>query len=105
MLYGMGFYGRTAGIVGMGKLGRAVADRLLGFGMRVLYADPSAQLTEKAWDGGIASVTFPEMLEKSDFIFVLAPLTQETHHLFDAWTLAQIKPGTSIGPSRSRRLH
>lgn len=94
-LYGMGFHGRTAGIVGMGKLGRAVAERLLAFGMRVLYADSAAQRAEGEREG-ISFATLPELLQHSDFIFVLAPLTPETRHMFDAPALVRMKPGSFL---------
>ncbi len=95
-LYGVGFHGRTAGIVGMGKLGCLIADRLLGFGMRVLYYDPSAPWIDGKRDARANAATLPELLRSSDFIFVLAPLTVETRHMFDKSALASMKQGSFL---------
>jgi glyoxylate reductase len=90
--------GATLGIIGMGKIGRAVARRALGFGMRIVYTD------SQPWDE-FASVQLPlnELLEQSDFISLHVPLSKDTHHLINASRLEQMKPNailinTSRGP-------
>lgn len=72
-------FGATLGIVGMGRIGCAVARRAAGFDMTVLHT---------ARSGG---VTLEELLERSDFVSLHCPLTDETRHLIDADALAQMK--------------
>ena len=74
-------HGRTLGIVGFGRIGRALARRADGFGMRVIHTRSS--------DGPQALET---LLERSDFISIHAPLTDATHHLIDKAALAKMKP-------------
>jgi len=91
-LYGAGLSGRTAGIVGMGNLGRALATRLAAFDMKILYADPTV-LPQQAGASLVASrVDLAELLAGSDFLFLTLPLSPETLHLFGTSTLAQMKP-------------
>jgi phosphonate dehydrogenase len=96
IFYGTGFAGRTAGIVGMGKLGRAVAERLGAFGMKLLYADPVAIPAENERSLGATRVELDELVARSDFVVVLAPLAPGTLHLFDAEMLARMKPGSFL---------
>lgn len=82
--------GATLGIIGFGRIGRAVARRAEGFRMTVLHTGP---------DG----VDADELLERSDFVSVHVPLTPETHHLIDAGALERMKPtailvNTARGP-------
>jgi phosphonate dehydrogenase len=95
-LYGAGLSGRTAGIVGMGNLGRALARRLAAFDMKILYADPAVppQQADTSLIG--LRVDLAELLAGSDFIFLTPPLSSETLHLFGASTLAQMKPGSFL---------
>ncbi len=94
-LLGKDLYGKKAGIVGTGKIGRIVAQILRGFGMHVLTYDP---FPDAVW-AGQQSVTYtdlPELLAASDVISLHCPLTPENHHLIDATTLNQMKPGVII---------
>lgn len=91
ILYGTGLHSRTAGIVGMGKLGRALARRLSAFGMKILYSDTVALPGAMETDLGATSVELAELLASSDFIFLLLPLTPETFHLFGSATLGRMK--------------
>jgi glyoxylate reductase len=79
---GLEVYGKTLGIVGMGRIGTAVACRgRLGFGMRILYHNRSRnEAAEK--EIGALSLPFERLLEESDFVCVHTPLTPQTHHLF-----------------------
>ena len=84
-------FGATLGIIGMGRIGRAVARRAEGFDMTVLHTGS---------DGGVPLMT---LLARADFVSVHAPLTPETHHLIDAAALAEMKPtailiNTARGP-------
>lgn len=96
ILYGAGLSGSTVGIVGMGKLGRAVAERLAAFGMKILYADPVAMPAESEKSLGAARAELHELVARSDFVVVLAPLAPGTLHLFDAAMLARMKPGSFL---------
>jgi glyoxylate reductase len=102
-LVGTDVWGKTLGIVGFGRIGRAMARRALGFQMKVLYADavraPEAVEKElKAEYRGMAS-----LLSEADFVSVHVPLLPETSGLFDAPRFLKMKPtafliNTSRGP-------
>jgi phosphonate dehydrogenase len=96
ILYGTGLAGRTAGIVGMGELGRAVAERLAAFGMKILYADRATLAAEGEKSLGAARAELGELVARSDFVILLAPLSPETTHLFDAAMLPRMKPGSFL---------
>ncbi|MEW5827611.1 MAG: D-glycerate dehydrogenase [Chloroflexota bacterium] len=96
LLLGADFVGATLGLVGFGRIGRAVAKRAQGFDLRVIYHDPSA---EPAY--GAAPVDFETLLRESDFISLHVPLTDETFHLINAGTLAKMKP-TAVLVNTSR---
>ena len=96
ILYGTGLHGRTAGIVGMGKLGRALASRLSTFGMKILYSDPVALPGAMETDLGATRMELAELLASSDFVFLLLPLTPETFHLFGSATLGRMKRGSFL---------
>ncbi|MDQ0340050.1 glyoxylate reductase [Caldalkalibacillus uzonensis] len=78
---GQDVYGKTLGIVGMGRIGEAVARRAKGFDMEILYHNrhrkPDAE--EKL---GATYCSFEQLLQQADFVVSLAPLTPETRHLF-----------------------
>jgi glyoxylate reductase len=98
LLLGADLVGRTLGIVGFGRIGRAVARRAHGFGLRVIYFDPVV-----AGGADATSVGFDELLRESDFISLHVPLTDATRHLINDSTLARLKPtavlvNTSRGP-------
>jgi phosphoglycerate dehydrogenase-like enzyme/quinol monooxygenase YgiN len=85
----------TVGIVGFGRIGRALAKRCLGFNMEVLVADPVAEADTVA-RLGYRLVDLDELLRQADFVSLHAPLVPETHHLIDARRLALMKPGAYI---------
>ncbi|MDM7925260.1 MAG: D-glycerate dehydrogenase [bacterium] len=94
--------GRTLGIVGAGRIGRAVALRSSGFGMTVLYADGSA-VPELEAKLGARRVGLDELLALSDFVSLHVPLTPETRRLIDSRALGLMKRSaylinTSRGP-------
>jgi glyoxylate reductase len=100
-MLGVDIKGATLGLVGLGRIGKAVARRALGFDMRVIYYDPS----EKKSDPGLKAtrVDFETLLEESDFISLHTPLTPDTRHLIDSEALSKMKPNavlvnTSRGP-------
>jgi phosphonate dehydrogenase len=95
-LYGAGLTGRTLGIIGMGAVGRAIAKRLSGFEMNLVYCD-NVELdaeSERTW--GVRRVSLNELLRESDFVVPMLPMTPQTHHLINADTIAQMKSGSHL---------
>ena len=92
LLLGAELPGKTLGIVGMGRIGRAVARRALGFGMSILYTNRQP-LSPEAEHALSASFTPLEaVLRQADFLSLHVPYTPQTHHLLNAETLALMKP-------------
>jgi glyoxylate reductase len=90
-LLGTELNGATLGIVGLGRIGKAVARRAAGFDMRLLAY--SRHLTsEDAASVNAQRVQFDELLRESDFVSLHCPLTPETRHLMNRDTLAKMKP-------------
>lgn len=90
-LAGADVYGKTLGIVGMGRIGTAVARRgALGFGMPVLFHGGSPD-REAARELGARSVSLPALLAESDFVSLHVPLTDATRHLIGAPELRAMK--------------
>jgi glyoxylate reductase len=101
-LLGRDLHGATLGLIGLGRIGRAVARRVSGFGMRVLYYSPNRKLDQEA-EGGPAYAPLAQLLAESDVISLHCPLNDETYHLIDRDALEQIKPdailiNTARGP-------
>jgi len=92
MMVGQDVYGKTLGIVGFGRIGRAVAKRASGFDMKVLYYDvyPAHPETEKSLNA--RSVSMDELLQQSDYVSLHTDYNPETHHLIGAPELAKMKP-------------
>lgn len=95
-LYGCGLTGRTLGIIGMGAVGRAIAKRLAGFDMQLVYCDkrPLDAELERAW--GVRRVALEGLLATSDFVVPMLPMAPDTLHLIHAGTLAQMKRGSYL---------
>src|SRR3954468_1045560 len=87
LLLGRDLHGATLGIVGYGRIGKAVARRAEGFGMEVLHGLP-----------------LPELLERSDFVSVHAPLKPETNGLIGAEELGRMKPTAILVNTARGRL-
>lgn len=81
----------TAGIVGFGRIGQEVARKILPLLARVLVYDPFVR-DEYVREKGVIPTTFSKLLKESDVITINCPLTSETRHLFNAKTLAKMKP-------------
>jgi D-3-phosphoglycerate dehydrogenase len=88
---GVELFGKTAGIVGFGRVGVLVAQRLAAFGMRVVAFDPYVQ-AGRAAQNGVRLVGLDELLEQSDFLSVHLPRTAETVGLIGEEQLARVKP-------------
>ncbi len=87
--------GATLGLLGFGRVGKAVAKRAAGFGMVVLAYDPSMDVAS-AQHLGVRPVTMDELLAASDILSVHVPLTPATVHLLDAAALRKMKPGAYL---------
>ena len=98
MLVGQDVHGATLGIVGMGRIGQAIARRgALGFGMQVLYHNRSRLAPElEQAAGGARLVPLDELLRGADHVVLVAPLTPETRHLIGAAELALMKPTATL---------
>lgn len=95
-LYGTDVQGKTLGIVGLGRIGGAVARRAaLGFRMQVLYTNRSAH-AEAEQQYGARRVTLDELLAQSDFVCLQVPLSPQTHHLIGAAEFAKMKRGAIL---------
>lgn len=89
-LVGAEVAGRTLGLIGMGRIGQAVAHRAVGFRMPVRYYSrrpPLASPPGARWE----SVSLPDLLRDSDFVSIHVPLTEETRHLIGASELAEMR--------------
>jgi len=94
-LQGVQLRGRTLGIIGLGKIGMAVAERARGFGMTLLGSDPFVT-AEQASLRGVELVPLETLLERSDAITVHVPLTRGTTSLIDAKAIARMQPGAFV---------
>ena len=101
---GASVFGKTIGLIGGGgRIGRAVARRAHGFSMEVLYWGPRRKRPEEEADWDMAYVPLDELLERSDFVSVHAPLDESTRHLVGEREIALMKPtaflvNTARGP-------
>ena len=92
-LVGRSVTGRTLGIVGMGRIGRALARRAHGgFGMRIVYHSRTPLAPAESASLGAEARSLDALLSESDFISLHVPATPETRHLIDRRTLALIRP-------------
>ena len=102
LFVGVDVWGKTLGVVGMGRIGQAVARRGRGFGMEIVYHNRSRkEEAETELDARYADLD--ELLETADFVSIHTPLTEETTHLIGAGELDRMKPtavlvNTSRGP-------
>ena len=92
--------GATLGIIGLGKIGRAVAERARGFGLRLVYWEPAPSPENEAQTGA-RYVSFEELLSTSDFVTFHCPLNESTHDLINESALRKMKP-TAILVNASR---
>ena len=95
-------HGETLGLVGLGQIGKALARRAAVFEMNVIAHDPYIE-PSVFQEHGVESVSFEELLERSDYVSVHTPLTNETHYMFNGPVLEQMKPtayliNTARGP-------
>lgn len=91
MMLGTDVHGATLGIVGMGRIGQAVARRAKGFGMKILYYDV-LERPEIEREVGAKRVDLETLLRESDFVSLHVPLLPETHHMIGERELKMMKP-------------
>jgi glyoxylate reductase len=96
LFLGYEIYGKILGIIGMGRIGQAVARRATGFGMKILYHNRKRlpDKVEKLYNA--TYVDLETLLKTSDFISVNVPLTDETYHLLDEKRLHLLKPNAIL---------
>lgn len=103
MMLGTGLQGRRLGIVGMGGIGVALAERARAFGMEIAYHNRSAVAPDVAGRLAAVRLDLDELLATSDVVSVNCPYSPATHHLIDAGALARMRPtaflvNTARGP-------
>lgn len=104
-LLGFDMFGKTAGIVGTGKIARELIRILKGFGMEVLAHDlhPDEQY---AWEAGISYVALDELYERADIVSLHCPLTDKTRYMIGDVAIARMKPGVMlINTGRGQLIH
>jgi phosphonate dehydrogenase len=100
-LYGAGLAGATVGIVGFGLVGRAIAERLVGFRCRLLAHDQSVSETlAKSWPD-VTMTSLGDVVANSDYVVLALPLTAGTRHIINSETIAGMKAGARlVNPAR-----
>ena len=100
-LYGAGLAGATVGLVGFGLVGRAIAERLVGFQCRLLAFDQSVSETLMQSFPYVAKASFEDVMSRSDYVVLALPLTASTKHIVNSESIAAMKPGARIvNPAR-----
>ena len=96
MLLGHDVFGKVIGLIGLGRIGQAVARRAQGFGMRILFCDPNPVAANVVSDLGAEAVGMDTILRESDFVSLHVPLLDGTHHLIDRAALQSMKPSAIL---------
>ena len=94
--YGLGIGGSTVGIAGMGAIGRALVERLNGWGAKLLYTDRAAISDDTEARLGIAWRNLEQLLAESDIVILALPLTRDTIHVIDEKSLGLMKDGAYL---------
>ena len=95
-LYGTGLSGAVCGIIGLGAVGRALAKRLKGFDVNVIYSDIVPLPASEEEETGVRRVCLEDLLRNSDFVFPLVPLRPSTFYLINRKTLLLMKKGAFL---------
>ena len=93
---GMDVQGATLGVVGMGRIGQAVAKRARGFDMPVLYYNRTRLAPELERECNASHASLDELLARADIVTLHTPYSPATHHLIGAAELAKMKPGAIL---------
>lgn len=91
MLLGSDVYGKTLGIVGLGRIGQAVAKRARGFDMKVIYTDLQQAPSEVEKEANVDFVDLETLLKESDYVSIHVPLSEETKYMIGARELEMMK--------------
>ena len=104
-LLGFDLHGKTAGVVGTGKIGRCLIRILQGFGMEVLAYDPFPD-ADYAKTSGVQFVSLDTLFGRSDVVSLHCPLTPDTEYLINEQAIAQLKPGVLlVNTGRGKLIH
>lgn len=95
-LEGTSLSGRTAGVIGLGGIGRATCRRLAAFGMTVIGYDVATQEPSTLAAAGVRQVGLDDLLARSDFIVVTCALTPESRHLLSDAAFSRVRPGVRL---------
>ncbi|AOR69389.1 D-glycerate dehydrogenase [Burkholderia stabilis] len=93
---GSDIYGSTLGVIGMGRIGQALARRARGFGMQVIYHNRSRVASEIEADLNAEYVSKDALLARADHVVLVLPYTKENHHTIGAAELAKMKPTATL---------
>jgi lactate dehydrogenase-like 2-hydroxyacid dehydrogenase len=96
LFLGADVHGRTLGILGMGRIGQAIARRAAGFGMTILYHNRSRLDPAIEHKLGARYVSKVELLQQADHLMLVLPYSAESHHAIGAAELAQMKPSATL---------
>jgi gluconate 2-dehydrogenase len=96
LFLGAEVHGRTLGILGMGRIGQAIARRAAGFGMNILYHNRSQLDAAVERQLGARYVSKAELLKQSDHLMLVLPYSVESHHAIGAAELEQMKPSATL---------
>ena len=94
LMLGQDVYGKTLGILGMGRIGQAVAKRAIGFNMKVIYHSSDGQPKDLPF--AAEQVDFETLLKETDILSLHTPLTPQTRHLIGKDQLALMKPSAVL---------
>ncbi len=89
-------FGATVGIIGLGRIGKQVAKRLIGFETKTIYTDLLEMDGDIERELRVTRASFEEILTRSDFITLHVPLTPSTHHMIDGDAITKMRPGTTL---------
>ncbi len=92
---GISLAGKTVALIGFGDIGKAVANRLRAFDMKINVYDPYAKKTKRD-QKRFSFADFPEKLQEADFVVITCALTKETAHMINDKTIAMMKDGVRI---------
>jgi glyoxylate reductase len=95
-LFGTSAWGTTLGIIGLGRIGKSMAQRAKGFNMKVFYSDSTRLTPTEEESLGIEYRHLDELLRESDFVSIHTPLTPDTRHLINAAKLKIMKPSAIL---------
>ncbi|WP_175689431.1 2-hydroxyacid dehydrogenase [Burkholderia anthina] len=93
---GSDIYGSTLGVIGMGRIGQALARRARGFGMQVIYHNRSRVAPDIEAELNAEYVSKDALLSRADHVVLVLPYTKENHHTIGAAELAQMKPTATL---------